>query len=157
MRFHPLRTRRGKDGAPSLFKTKVLIQQGGRADVGVAMNLPVAQEARVFQAGNQAQHARLLAELEMVLEADQVVAVGAQVLLAQLHHGPGRLAGARIAQAHRLHGAEAQRVAAAAGQHLDGQAAFEIVQLLPLLCSRRPRRRAAHRESGRTRRGPWGS
>ena len=44
----------------------------------------------------------------------------------------GRLAGARIAQADGLHGAEAQRVAAAAGEHLDGQAAFEVVELLPL-------------------------
>ena len=66
-------------------------QQGGRVDVGVAMNLPVAQEARIFQAGDQPQHARLLAEAEMVLEADQIVGVGAQILLPELHHRVGHL------------------------------------------------------------------
>ena len=97
------------------------------------MDLPVAQEARVFEAGNQPQNAGLLAELQMILEADQVVTVGAQIFLAQLHDRPRRLAGARIAQAHRLHGAEAQRIAAAAGKHFDRQAALKVIQLLPLL------------------------
>jgi len=97
------------------------------------MNLPVAQEAGVFKAGNQPQHARLFAELEVVLKADQVVAVGAQVFLAQLHHGPGRFAGARVAKADRLHGAEAEGVAAPPGQHFNGQAALEVIQLFPFL------------------------
>ena len=57
----------------------------------------------------------------MVLEADEVVAIGAEVFLAELHDGPGRLAGARIAQAHGLHGAEAQRVRAAAGEDFGGE------------------------------------
>ena len=98
------------------------------------MNLPVAQEARIFEAGNQPQHPRLLAKFQMILKAHQVIAVRAQIFLAQLHHGPGRLAGARIAQAHRLHRAKAQRVAAAPGQHFDGQAALEVIGSLPLLC-----------------------
>ena len=68
----------------------------------------------------------------MVLEADKVVAVGADILLAQLHHGPRCLARARIAQAYRLHGAEAQGVAAAAGENFNRQTAFKIVELLPL-------------------------
>ena len=38
-----------------------------------------------------------------------------------------------IAQAHGLHGAEAEGVAAAAGEDFDGQAALEVVELLPLL------------------------
>ncbi len=62
----------------------------------------------------------------MVLEAHQVEAVGAQIFLAKLHDGPGTAAGARIEQAHGFHGPEAQRIAAAAGQFLDGQAGFEI-------------------------------
>ena len=69
----------------------------------------------------------------MVLKADKVVAVGAQVLFAQLHNGPGRSAGARIAQAHRLHRPKSQGIAASAGQHFDGQAAFKVIKLLPLL------------------------
>src|ERR1035438_4269200 len=96
------------------------------------MNLAEAQEARILKPGNQAQYAGLLAKFEMVLESDQVVAVGAQILLAQLHHGPGGLAGAGIAQADWLHGAEAEGVAASPGEDLDGQAAFEVLQLLPL-------------------------
>ncbi len=97
------------------------------------MNLAVAQELRVLQAGDQPQHARLLAELQVVLKADQVVGVGAQIFLAQLHHGVGHVAGARIAQAHRLHRAEAQGVAAAARDLFDRQAALEVVQVLPVL------------------------
>jgi hypothetical protein len=48
------------------------------------MDLAVAQEGRVLEAGDHAQDARLLAELEVVLEADEVVAVGAEVFLAEL-------------------------------------------------------------------------
>ena len=39
------------------------------------MDLAEAQELGVFQAGNHAQDARLLAELQVVLEADQVEAL----------------------------------------------------------------------------------
>ncbi len=98
------------------------------------MNLPVAQEARIFEAGNQPQHTRLLAKLQMILEADQVITVSAQILLAQLHHGPGRLAGARIAQAHRLHRAKAQRISPPPGKNFDGQTALEVIRSLPCLC-----------------------
>src|ERR1022692_2739789 len=101
-------------------------EQGRRIDVGVAMNLTEAEELRMFQSRNHAQDAGLLAELQMVLEADQVEAIGAQVFLAELHGGPGTAARARIDQSHGLHGAEAQRIAAAAGEFLDRQASFEI-------------------------------
>ena len=79
------------------------------------MNLAEAEELRVLQPRNHAQDAGLLAELQMVLEADQVEAIGAQVLLPELHGGPGTAAGARIDQTHGLHRTEAQRIAAAAG------------------------------------------
>ena len=61
----------------------------------------------------------------MILKTHQVVAVGAQILLAQLHHGIGPMAGARIDQAHRFHRTKPQRVASAARYLLDGQAGFE--------------------------------
>ena len=48
------------------------------------------------------------------------------VVLAQLHHGIGPLAAARILQAHRLHRPEAQRFLAARRHHFDRQAGFEI-------------------------------
>ena len=50
----------------------------------------------VFEAGDEAEDSGLLAELEMVLEADEVVAVGAEVFLAELDDGVGRLTGARV-------------------------------------------------------------
>ena len=62
----------------------------------------------------------------MVLESNQIVAIGAQVLLAKLHHGVRSAACPRIGQAHRLHGTEPQRFASAPGQLFDGQAGFEI-------------------------------
>ena len=96
------------------------------------MNLPIAQEASIFQSRNQPQHARLFAKLQVVLKTDQIIAVGAQVFFAQLHNGPGSFAGAGIAQADGLHRAKAQGVAAAASQNLNRQAAFEIIGFFPL-------------------------
>ena len=90
------------------------------------MDLAVAQELGLFQAGDEAQHARLFAELHVVLETHQVEALGAQVLLAELHARIRAPAGARIGQPHRLHRAEAQRVAAAPRDLLDRQAGFEV-------------------------------
>jgi hypothetical protein len=57
-------------------------QQRRRVDVCIAMNLPITQELRVFEARNQPQDALLFAEPQMILKAHQVVAVGSQILLA---------------------------------------------------------------------------
>ena len=65
------------------------------------------------------------ANLQMVLEPDQVIAAGPEVLLAQLNHSVGPAAGARIGQPHRFHGTEAQRIAAAARQLLERQTGLE--------------------------------
>ena len=64
---------------------------------------------------------------EVVLEADEVVAVGAEVFLAELDGGVGPAAGLGVGEAGGLHGAEAEGVAAAAGGLFDGEAAFEVV------------------------------
>src|SRR5215831_10951805 len=96
------------------------------------MDLAVAQETGIFEAGNKPQHACLLAELQVILEADKVVGVGAQIFLAELHDGKGHLAGFRISQPDRLHRSEAKRIAATAGDLFDGKASFEVVELLPL-------------------------
>ena len=69
-------------------------------------------------------------EAHVILKSHQVVAAGAQVFLAKLHHGVGTAAGARIDQAHRLHGTEAQGFAAAPGDFFDGQAGFEERSLI---------------------------
>ena len=123
----------GKEDPGMVAQRERLGKHPGRVDVGVAVNLAVAKEFGLLQPGNQAQNPCLLAEFQVVLEADQVVGVGAKVLAAQLHHRLGHLAGARIAQAYGLHGAEAQRIPAAPRQFLDRQAAFEVFQLLPFL------------------------
>src|SRR5215470_5888370 len=54
----------GKKDIGMLLQIERLGQQRRRVDVGVAMNLSIAQEARIFQAGNKAQHARLLTKLQ---------------------------------------------------------------------------------------------
>src|ERR1700722_6571030 len=69
------------------------IEQRGRVDIGVAMDLAVAQELRVLKTRNHAEDALLFAELEVVLEADEVVAVSAQILHAQLNAGVGSPSG----------------------------------------------------------------
>ncbi len=103
-------------------------EQRGGVDVGVAVDLAVAEELRFFQAGDEAEDAGLLAELEVVLEAYEVVGVGAEVLLAELDYGVGPAAGLWVGEADGLHGAEAEGVAATAGGLFDGEAAFEVLE-----------------------------
>ena len=103
-------------------------EERGGVDVGVAVDLAVAEERCVFEAGDEAEDAGLLAELEVVLEADEVVAVGAEVFLAELDDGVGPAAGLGVGEADGLHGAEAEGVAAAAGGLFDGEAAFEVLE-----------------------------
>ena len=94
------------------------------------MNLPVLQELRLFEAGNQPQHARLLAEPEMILEAHEAVRVGQHIFLAELHGRVWLAPGARVAQADGLHRPEAQGVHAAPRQFLNRQARLEPARLL---------------------------
>src|SRR5262249_59743013 len=96
------------------------------------MDLAVAQKACVLEARNQAKHARLLAELQMILKADKIVGIGAQVFLAQLHDSIWRLYSSRIFQAHWLHRAETKCVTSPPRDLFDGKAAFEVVQLFPV-------------------------
>ena len=94
------------------------------------MNLAVAQKLGVLQPGNHAQDPRLLAEPHVILKSHQVVAVGPQILLPQLHHRIRPPAGARIGQAHRLHRTEAQRIASAPRDLFDRQAGLEIRRIV---------------------------
>ena len=105
-------------------------EQSGGVDVSVAVDLAVTQKFGVFESGNQAEHARLFGEAHVILKAHQVVAFGAKILLAKLDHRVGPAAGSWIGQAHRLHGTEAQCLAAAAGELFDGQAGFEERRLI---------------------------
>src|SRR6185437_247090 len=71
-------------------------QQGGGGDVGVAVHLAEAQKLGALEARYQAEDARLIAKAHIILESDQVVAIGALVLLPELHRSIGPAAGARI-------------------------------------------------------------
>src|SRR5262250_4026939 len=87
------------------------VQQGGRVDVGVAVDLPKAEKARIFESWNQAQDPGLLAVFQVILESHQIVGIGAQVLLPKLDDRVRRLAGSGVFEADRLHGSEAEGVA----------------------------------------------
>ncbi len=50
------------------------------------------------------EHARLIAKPHVILKSDQVIAIGALILLPQLHHRIRPSAGSRIGQARRFIG-----------------------------------------------------
>src|ERR1043166_3946643 len=69
----------------------------------------------------------------MILEADEVVGVGHQILLPELDGGVGLLAGARVSQPYGLHRPEAQRVAPAPREFFNRQTSLEPARLLEAL------------------------
>src|SRR5579871_5370870 len=83
-------------------------------DVAVAVDLAVAQEGRLLQAGDETEDAGLLAELEVVLEANEVVGVGAEIFLPQLDRRVGPAACLGVGETDGLHGAEAEGIAPSA-------------------------------------------
>src|SRR5262249_54482959 len=100
-------------------------EQRGSVDIGVAMDLSEAQELRILQSRDHPQNACLFAELQMILESDQVEARCAQILLPQLNYGPWAPACPRIVEPHRFHGTEAQGIATATRQLFDRETCFE--------------------------------
>ena len=79
----------------------------------------------MFQAGDHGKDPFLFRELEVCLEADDIVERGAAVILAQLDDGVGDLVRTGQFQADGLHGAEAERIDAAAGHDFYWHAAFK--------------------------------
>ena len=67
------------------FSSAASREAAWRIDVSVAVNLSIAQETRILQTRNQPQHSRLVAKLQMILKSDQVIGIGPQVFLPQLH------------------------------------------------------------------------
>jgi len=112
------------------FELEGFSEERWGVDVGVAMDLAVAEEGCVFEAGDELEDAVLFAVLEVVLEAYEIVGVGAEVLLTELDDGVGPAAGLGIGEAYGFHGAEAESVASAAGGLFDGEAALEVLKLL---------------------------
>ena len=79
----------------------------------------------MFQPWNEAEYAPLLWPAQIGLEADEVIEIARQVIASQLDDGVGSLAGARVTQAHRTHGAKRQRLPPAPRQRFQWQAALE--------------------------------
>ena len=75
------------------------------------------------------EHALLLAKFQVCLKAHQVVQCARGIFGAQLHVGPGAVAGGRIDKAHRPQRAIAHGVCPAAGHHLNGHAALVHARL----------------------------
>src|SRR5205085_5915167 len=72
----------GEENVLVRFHLQRWTQERWRIDVGVAMNLSIAQESGILQSRDQAQNSCLLAVLQMILKADNVVGVGRQIFLA---------------------------------------------------------------------------
>ena len=99
-----------------------------------------ADELRGREPRNHPQHARLVAPLDLRLEADEAEVIAGEVVLAQLHGGVRLAPGAWIDQADRFHRAEAQRVGPTVRHHFDRQTAFEEALLVEVVDRRRLRR-----------------
>ena len=90
------------------------------------MKSPEARELGILQARDHPENARLLAVLQLGLEANHVPQRAKRVVLPQLHDGMRTPPGARIVEADGLHRSEAERVVAALGHDFDRQAPFEV-------------------------------
>src|SRR6476620_11293506 len=75
----------GKEYFRTGFQLQRRSEQTRRVYVSVAVDLTVAHEFRFRPTRNQAKHARLLTELQVILEADQIVAFRAKIFLPQLY------------------------------------------------------------------------
>ena len=104
-------------------------EQCGGVDVGIAVDLAVAEERGVFEEPGMRRRTRACsAELEVVLEADRRLYESARRFLAKLDHGSrARGFGLGIGEADGLHGAETEGVAAPAGGFLDGETTLKVL------------------------------
>src|SRR5215813_4607508 len=123
-----------------LLHLKCLRKQDRAVDVSIPMNLAVTKEAAVLKSRNQAEHACLVCESQMILKSDQIVRIRAQIFLSQLDDRVGLSASPGITQANGFHRSKAQCVAASAGNLLDWQTSLEVVEFLPIALVDRLRR-----------------
>src|SRR5947209_7079351 len=94
------------------------------------MHLSEPEELCMFKTRDHAEDTRLVAELHVVLKPDEIVTVGALVLLAKLNDRIGPSTRSRIVQSRGLHGSEAKRVLTAPGDLFNWQASFEVRRLV---------------------------
>ena len=104
-----------------------VVQQRGRVQKAVAMDAAKPGKAGILQARNHPEHLRLCAVFHLGLESDDIVQRAQGIVAAQLDHGIGLFLGlVGVGQAHGLHRAVAQGLAATLCHDLDGQAAVEV-------------------------------
>jgi len=92
-----------------------------------------AHELRLLEPRDHAEHARLIAPLDLRLKSHQREVIAGKVVLTQLRGRIGESSGARIDETDRFHRTEAQRVAATMRHHLERQAAFEELRLVEVV------------------------
>jgi len=96
------------------------------------VNAAHSREARVFQAGNRPEDARLLRPGQLGLKAHQIEKRAGGFFPAQLDDRKRPQAGVRMDEPHRLHRTEGQRVFPPRGQHLHREAAFKVPDVFKL-------------------------
>ena len=117
----------------SAFRRRVPSSSTGDLMKVLRCRPPSRANSAFSRPGDHAEDAHLFGVLHLGLKADHVPQRAERIVLPQLHDGEGAAAGLRVGQADGLHRAEARRVAAAFDHHLDGHAAIEIGDVLPLL------------------------
>src|SRR5712692_4212920 len=108
-------------------------------EITVAMDAAEAEKLRLREPGNRAKDSLLRAGLQSGLEAHEIPHLRRAVFLTQLHHRIWLASGLRIDEADRLHRPKAQRLDPALRHLLDGQAAFEVRDLVEFVAAPRPR------------------
>src|SRR5256712_635076 len=109
----------------------------GTIHVGIAVHHSETDKLRLLESRDEPQDARLIAPLDLRLEADEAEVIAGQVVLPELHGRVRLAARSRIGETDRFHRSEPQRVAAAMRHHLDRQAPFEKPLLVEVVHGRR--------------------
>src|SRR5947209_16534382 len=93
----------GKEDIRMPLHLETLFEKRWGIEIRVAVDLPIAEKPRVLKSRNETQHARLLREFQVVLEAHQVIRVSPQVLVTKLHDRIRKCSRSGIAKSHRFH------------------------------------------------------
>ena len=97
------------------------------------MDLTEPQKFGVFETRNQTEYALLLAELQVILESDNVVAGLHQIFLAKLDHRVRPSSGDRVFQSHRPHRTEPKRFVPPSCQFFNRKTGFKVLRLFKIV------------------------